>query len=90
MNPANRIRPADVFNELRSIVDYEAAHAPASASANRLCPECGEPVRLTTGKRAGLSWFVHDNVSDCYYDDYRARIRFESRDLAMNAEVFFK
>lgn len=89
MNPNRRTDWPAAFQELRAIVDYEAAHAPASVSACKICTNCGQPVRLTTGKRAGLSWFVHDNVSDCYYDDYRARIMFESRDVAMRAETIF-
>ena len=87
MNPANRFDWKTAWQEFR---EWLATIPSATQTTTRHCPDCHDELDLICGSRTNQFWYVHRNLSDCFYVGWRNRIKFDTKEQAEETAQVFK
>jgi len=87
VNPSKRTNYSEIFADFRGMINSIPS---ATERTMRQCPECGHRLTMVHGRRSGLFWYTHLSASDCIFDDWRERLRFNSAEKAEAAGGIFK
>lgn len=76
------------FQRARDYVNLCHAQARHNSVPKRECSNCGVTCILTRGRHSGKWMWTHFWISDCEFDQLGRRIHFDSKEAAMEGEMF--
>lgn len=74
------------IKECRRVVNAAADQA----TGRRPCPECGQPIIAVFGRWSQTWAYYHEHAIDCIFEDYRYRLKFKTRQEAIEAKEVFR